>query len=221
MRLAACLAFLLFALPAPAEAQGLMRLYRMAYGISGYYGNGGHSTDIAFPGATTGSDMEHEYIRLTTRNGYFVSRNFLLGVEFNWDQAGGELRPDPNPDGYRLETYERRIFIGPLLRWYQPMTPRWFLYPEFSFGYTHYLEESEEFSLTANALPTTTTARGFGVNAGAGIGYFLTRHVVFDAALRYMHAWRSGEYEVPASPDREVDMTEHDIQLFFGFQLLI
>lgn len=221
MRLAAFLAVLLLTLPALTQAQGMMRFYRMAYSISGYYSTGGHSTDIDFPAGTSGSDMDRERIRLATRNGFFVSRNFLLGVEFNWDHASGDLQPDPNPDGARLETYERRIFIGPLLRWYQPMTPRWFIAPEFSIGYTHFLEERENYSLNMTNLPETTSSRGFGLNAGAGIGYFLTRHLVFDAALRYTHAWRSGTYEVPASPDRDVEMTEHDIQLFFGFQLLI
>ncbi len=221
MRLAACLAVLLLTLPALSQAQGTMRFYRMAYSIGGFYSNGGHSTDIAFPAGGSGSDVETETIRLATRNGYFVTRNFLLGVELNWEQGSSESRPDPNPNGERVESYARRMFIGPLLRWYQMMTPRWFLAPEISFGYSHYLGESEAYSLMTTDLPVSTTARGFGVNAGAGIGYFLSRHVVFDAALRYMHAWRSGEYEVPASPDRDVDMTEHDIQLFFGFQLLI
>ncbi len=221
MRTAACLALLLFAFPALSQSQGMMRFYRMAYGISGYYSNGSTSTTIAFPAAVSGTDMDHEVIRLATRNGYFVTRNFMIGVEFNWEQGSGELRPDPNPDGYRMESYERRLFLGPIFRYYQSMTHRWFLYPEVSFGYSHYLAESEESSLTITTLPSTITGRGFAVHAGAGVGYFLTRHVIFDVSLRYMRAWRDGEYEVPASPDRDIDMDEYDIQLLFGFQLLI
>jgi hypothetical protein len=221
MRTAAFLILLLVAVPALTQAQGLMRFYRMAYGISGFYSNGSSTLDIGFPAGTTGSEVNQESIRLSTRLGHFFSRNFVMGIEFNWEQGSSEVLPDPNPIGYRLETYDRRLFLGPLFRWYQPMTHRWFLYPEVSVGYSHYLGETQENSLTANVLPSTTTARGIAVNAGAGVGYFLTRNVVFDASLRYMRAWRTGEYEVPGQPDVDVDITEYDIQLYFGLQLLI
>ncbi|MCB2203829.1 outer membrane beta-barrel protein [bacterium] len=221
MRTAACIALLLLSLPAFAQSQGMMRFYRMAYSVSGFYSNGGSNTDISQQVGKSGSEWDSEQIQLSTRNGYFAARSFLVGVELNWRQNSGELRPSPNPDAYRMESHERRLFIGPLFRWYQLLTHRWYLYPEVSVGYSHYYGETEESSRTLTQLPASTSARGVAVHAGAGIGYFMTRHLVFDASLRYMRAWRTGEYEVPALPDRDVTMDEYDIELLFGFQVMI
>lgn len=222
MRTFASFLLLFICLTAFASAQGMMRFYRMSYGVSGWYSNGSADLDISQSGSRTPlTDIDREHLWISTRNGFFIARNLLLGVEFNWTQSSSTGRPEPNPTGFRSEVFERRLFFGPLLRWYQPMSVRWFVYPEISAGYSHFLHEQEETDIINITLPATISARGFALHAGAGMGYFLTRHVVFDATLRYMHAWRDGDYEVPGLQDRDTDMTEYDIQLLLGFQILI
>ncbi|MBN1446950.1 MAG: outer membrane beta-barrel protein [Bacteroidetes bacterium] len=223
MRLLAFLTLLFVCFTTVVPAQRMMRNYRMAYSLSGFYSTGSSETNIAqYSGSGTfGSNVDRETFRLATRDGYFFTRNLLVGIELGWEQTSSEARPDPNPSGARLESFERRLFIGPLLRWYQPMNVRWFLYPELSFGYSHSLDELEESDVNSGSFPTSTDARGFALHAGVGVGYFLTRYVVFDASVRYMRAWRDGIYEIPTLPDRDVDMNEYDVQLLVGFQLLI
>jgi opacity protein-like surface antigen len=218
MRTVAILALFIF-LPTIAMSQGLMRFYRMTYGISGFYQTGSSNTDIDFTTGTAGTEVKRDVVRIASRNGFFLSRNFVMGVEFNWEQTTGDSRPVPNLIGYRSESFERRLFLGPLIRLYQPMSMRWFLYPEISFGYSQYLSETEESSIEVNNLPQTVTARGFAFHAGAGFGYLLTRNIVFDISARYMRAWRFGEYDVPGSLDVNVNMKEYDVQLLVGFQL--
>ena len=223
MRALAILALVFVCFTTAAQAQSLMRYYRMAYGLSGSWSTGSAQTDITQTSGTGtfGTDVDRETFRVSTRNGHFFTRNLLIGLDVTWEQTSTEARPTPNPAGARTEMFERRLFIGPLIRWYQPMNVRWFLYPELSFGYSHYGNEVEESDASSAALPVSINARGFGVHAGAGVGYFLTRHVVFDASVRYMHAWRDGTYEIPGFPDRTVDMREYDVQFLVGFQLLI
>jgi len=222
MRILASFLLLFCFLTTTASAQGMMRFYRTAYGVSTWYSNGSADLDISQSGVSAPlTDIERESVHIATRNGYFVTRNLLLGIEFSWMQSSSTGRPDPNPTGFRSELFERRLFIGPLLRWYQPMNVRLFVYPELSVGYSHYLHEKEETDIVNITLPASISARGVAVHAGAGMGYFLTRHVIFDATLRFMHAWRDGDYEVPGLQDRDVDMTEYDIQLLLGFQLLL
>lgn len=222
MRIFASLLLLFVCLTSFASAQGMMRFYRTSFGVSGWYSIGGSDLDISQSGSGTQlTDIDRETLHISSRNGFFFTRNLLLGAELTWSQRISTGRPEPNPTGFRSEVFERRLFIGPLLRWYQPMNVRWFVYPELSVGYSHYLHEQEETDIINFNLPATTSARGVAVHGGAGMGYFLTRHVVFDATLRYMHAWRDGEYEVPGMQDRDVDMTEYDIQLLLGLQILI
>jgi opacity protein-like surface antigen len=223
MRTLAFLTLLFVCFSTVLPAQRMMRYYRMAYSVSGFYSTGSAETNIAqYSGSGTfGTNTDRETFRLSTRDGYFFSRNLLIGVDLTWEQTSSEARPNPNPIGARTEAFERRLFLGPLIRWYQPMNMRWFIYPEVSFGYSHYSSDIEETDVTSGALPVSTTARGIALHAGAGIGYFLTRYVVFDAGVRYMRAWREGVYEIPSLPDRDMDMNEYDVQLLIGFQLLI
>jgi len=220
MRSAVLLALLLL-MPAISSSQGFMRFYRMTYGLSGFYLTGSSDTDIDFVTGREGAVMDRDVFRVSSRNGFFVTRNFVIGAEVNWEQVLEDSRPDPNPGGNSVEGFERRVFIGPLFRLYQMMTMRWYLYPEVSLGYTHFVSEIQETGLNLGNLPRTITARGFAVNAGAGFGYLLTRNVIFDVSARYMRAWRDGEYEVPGTADVDVDMTEWDLQLLVGFQLLM
>ncbi len=221
MRAAAFILSILFLLPGSLSAQGMMRMYRMMYSVSGSFSSGQNDTDIKGVGAPSGTEFDYETVRIATRNGYFVSRNVVLGLELSWDQTRGESRPKPNPRNERYKQYERSLFVGPLLRWYQPLSVRWFAYPEVSLGYRHYLGESEASSSTVTTLPVTTTARGFGINAGAGLGYFLSRNVVLDASLRYSYGWLSGSYQTSGQPDLDVDMKGSEIGILFGLQLLM
>ncbi len=211
----------LLCLPAALGAQSMMRMYRMMYSISGSYTSGSNGTDIKFGTGTSGADMDYETVRIASRNGYFVSRNVLLGLELSWDQTRGENNPQPNPSNYRFKQFERQLFIGPLFRWYQPMSVRWFVYPEIAAGYRHYLGETEESGSMITTLPETTTARGVGVNAGLGIGYFVSRNVVLDATVRYSHHWLNGSYEIPGQPDIDAEITGGEIGILFGLQLLM
>lgn len=220
MRSLVILVTTLLMLPAAMQGQSLMRLYRMVYSIGGFYSSGSTNTDLKMPSGTVGNDFEHETVQLATRNGYFVSRNFVIGLEFNWQQARGETRPDPNPGSNRAIQFDRDLFVGPLFRWYQPLTVRWFVYPEISLGYQHYLGEFEESSSSFSTLPATTTARGFGLNAGVGIGYFLSRNVVLDGTLRYSHHWLTGDYTVPGQPDFDVDISGGAVDVLFGIQFM-
>jgi opacity protein-like surface antigen len=210
----------LLLLPAAMHGQSLMRMYRMVYSIGGSYSSGTTNTDLKLPSGTVGSDYEHETVQLATRNGYFVSRNFVLGMEFNWQQGRGETRPNPNPGSNRAIQFDRELFVGPLFRWYQPMTVRWFIYPEVSLGYQHFLGEYEESSSTNITLPATTTARGFGLNAGVGLGYFLSRNVVLDATVRYSRRWLTGEFQVPGQADFDVEISGGAVELLFGIQFM-
>jgi opacity protein-like surface antigen len=215
------LAFSLLCLPAALGAQSMMRMYRMMYSISGSYASGSSGTDIKFEDGTSGTDIDHETVRIASRNGYFVSRNVAMGLELSWEQTRGESNPTPNTANYRFEQFERHLFIGPLFRWYLPMTVRWFLYPEIAAGYRHYLGESEVSSSSITPLPVTTTARGVGVNAGLGVGYFLSRNVALDVTARYSHHWLSGSYERPGQPDIDAEITGGEIGILFGLQLLM
>lgn len=212
---------LLFFLPVITSSQGFMRFYRMTYGISGLYLSGSTDTDIDFSNGSDGMITDREVFRLATRSGFFVHRQFVIGAELGWEQVLSESSPDPNPGGNTVEGFERRVFIGPLFRWYQPVTMRWFLYPELSLGYSHLVSETEQSGIQMRNIQQTVTARGFALNAGAGFGYLVSRNLVFDISARYMRAWRDGEYEVPGSPDVDVDMTEWDLQLLVGLQLLM
>lgn len=203
------------------SAQGMMRMYRTMYSISGSYSSGNTTTDIKGPAGTIGSELSHEAVRLATRNGYFISRNLALGFEFNWEQGRSDSRPDPNPTSYRFKQFDRHLFVGPLLRYYQPLSVRWFTFPELSVGYRHYMGEMEENSSMLSTLPATTYARGVGINAGAGIGYYLSRNIVLDATLRYSYNWLSGSYQIPGQQDLDINMQGGEIGILFGLQLLM
>ncbi len=220
MRTAFILALTLFIFPAMLSAQGMMRMYRSMYSVSGSYSSGNSATNIRSVGSID-AEQSHEFVRLSTRNGYFISRNVALGFEFFWDQGKTETRPDPNPTSYRYKQFDRDLFIGPLLRVYQPLSVRWFTYPELSVGYRHYLGEMEENSSLLNTLPTTIAARGIGINAGAGIGYYISRNIVLDATLRYSYNWLRGSYQIPGQQDLNVDMQGGEIGILFGLQLLM
>lgn len=220
MRSLAILVAAILLLPLAAPGQSLMRLYRMAYSIGGSYSNGSTDTELKTVGGTSRSEIRQETVRLSMRNAYFVTRNAALGLELSWEQGRGESRPEPNPINYREIVFDRTLYAGPLFRWYQPITFRWFLSPEVSVGYLHYLGEYEESSAVTSVLPATTSARGVGLRAGAGIGYFLTRNVVVDLSIRYSHGWVSGEYQVPGQADLDIDISGGEIGGLFGFQFL-
>ncbi|MBE0644065.1 MAG: outer membrane beta-barrel protein [Bacteroidetes bacterium] len=203
------------------SAQGMLRMYRMMYSVGGSFSSGQNDLDIKGTTGSTGSELDHETVRLSTRNGYFISRNVVFGFEFTWDQTRGESRPKPNPTNARYKNYDRNLFVGPLLRWYLPLSMRWFTYPEISVGYRHYLGESEASSSTVSTLPVTISARGFGANAGLGLGYFISRNVVLDASLRYSYNWHTGSYEIPGQPDLDVDFHGSEIGILLGLELLM
>lgn len=215
----AAVALLLF--PAVSSGQGMMRLYRAMYSVSGSYSSGRTDTDLKFPAATAGTEFSYESIQLATRSGAFVTRSLLIGVEFDWYSRRGEIKPSPNPSNQRARQFDRELFLGPLLRWYQPMTVRWFVYPEVAVGYQHALGEFEESNVMSSTLPATTTASGVGVFAGAGLGYFLTRNLVLDATLRYSHRWLEGSHEVAGQPDIDAEISGGDVSVLVGFQLLM
>lgn len=221
MRTVFFLAISFIILPSVLTGQSMMRMYRTMYSISGSYSSGHTNTDIKAPNGTIGADMDHETIRLSTRNGYFVARNVAVGFELNWDQQRNETTPQPNPTNYRVKQFDRNFFVGPLLRWCQPVSVRWFMYPEVSLGYRHYLGESEESGLALSTMPVTTSARGLGINVGAGIGYFLSRNIVLDATLRYSYNWLTGRYEVPGQPDIDAEIQGGEIGILFGLQLMM
>ena len=214
-------AIVLLLLPVVSSGQGMMRLYRVMYSVSGSYSSGRTDTDLKFPVATAGSEFSHETVQIATRNGAFVSRNLLLGVEFDWRSSWGESKPAPNPSNQRIRQFDRELFLGPLVRWYQPMSVRWFVYPELAVGYQHALGEYEETSSTTSTLPATTSVRGVGLSAGAGLGYFLTRNIVLDATVRYSHRWLQGSYYVAGQPDVDAEITGGSINLIVGLQLLL
>ena len=220
MRSLVILAAAILLLPLASPAQSLMRLYRMAYSISGSYSNGSNDTELKFATGVSKNEYRHETVRLSMRNAYFLTRNAALGLEFSWEQGRGESRPEPNPTNYREIVFDRTLYAGPLFRWYQPVTFRWFLYPEVSVGYLHYLGEYEESSAVTSTLPATTSARGVGVRAGAGIGYFLSRNVVVDLSIRYSHGWVDGHYQIPGEADQDIEISGGEIGGLFGFQFL-
>jgi hypothetical protein len=220
MRIPVILVVILLFVPAAMQGQSLMRLYRMMYSVSGSYSSGQTDTDLKYTAGPAGSEYDHETIMLSTRNGYFVSRSVVLGFEFDWQQGKGEVRPRPNPTNARYRQFDRDFFFGPLFRWYQPMSVRWFVYPEVSVGYHHYLGEFEESSSSLTTLQTTTYARGVGINAGAGLGYFLSRNLVLDATIRYSHRWLGGGYQVPGQPDVDVEISGGEIGLLLGLQFI-
>ena len=211
----------IFLLPLSSPGQGMMRLYRMMYSVGGSYSTGSTDTDLKYPGAAAGTQFDHETAELSLRGGAFVTRNLVLCIEFDWQSSWGESRPQPNPSNLRVKQFDRELFLGPMLRWYIPMTVRWFVYPEASVGYHHYLGEYQESSSSISTLPATTSARGVGVHAGLGAGYFLTRNIVLDATVRYGHRWLNGSYEVSGQPDIDAEIRGGDIGLLVGFQLLM
>lgn len=208
-------------LPASLSAQSLMRMYRMSYSISGMYATGGTKTDVAFTNGTTGTALDYERVRLSTRNGYFISRNVMFGAELTWNYRRDDSRPRPNANNYKYTESQRDIFVGPLIRWYQPVSMRWFVAPELSVGYRHYLGEVEESSMNFAPLQSTNSAQGFGLNGGIGVGYFLSRHLVLDVAVRYSHHWLSGSHEIPGQPDFDLDHSGGEVGMLLGFQLLM
>lgn len=207
-------------LPAALGAQNMMRMYRMSYSVSGMYASGASTTDIAFTGGTTGTKVDNESVRLSTRNGYFISRNVVFGAEVSWQSERDESQPRPNPANYRYTEAQRDIFIGPLIRWYQPVSMRWFVAPELSVGYRHYRGTAEESGVNIDPLQRSNNAHGVGLNGGIGMGYFLSRHLVLDIAVRYSHHWLSGSHEIPGQPDFDLDRSGGEIGILLGFQLL-
>ncbi len=205
-----------------AYSQSMMRMYRSVYSIAGFYGNSSSASDIdqGF-GVRTGGDTDNEVLRFSTRDGYFIARQLALGVEFMWEQHATSYTPDPNPINFRSQNRERRLFVGPWVRWYIPASVRWYAALELSAGYVHAFTEKEE-STSSYILPrVTTSANGYGVNAGIGMGYFLSRGITLDATARYGAGWLNGDYMVPGSPDRDLDMDFGEVSFLLGVQLLL
>ncbi len=203
-------------------SQSMMRMYRSVYSVAGYYGSSSSSMDIdQGSGVRMGGTTDSDVMRISTRDGYFILRHLALGGEFSWEHRSTSYQPDPNPINFRSRQYARRLFAGPWLRWYVPASMRWYTALELSFGYVHEAGETEE-STAAYVLPrTTTSANGFGVNAGLGMGYLVGRNVTLDLTARYGAGWLSGEYHIPGNPDLSLDMDFGEISFLLGIQLLM
>jgi len=205
-----------------ASGQSMVRMYRSLYSIAGYYGSGHSSATIdQGAGSQIGGTSESDVLRFSTRDGYFLYRNLALGGEFSWDHQTSSYKPDPNPINYRSQSRDRRLFIGPWVRWYVPTSVRWYAALEFSAGYVHMLGEKEE-STSSYILPrTTTTANGYGLNAGVGMGYFLSRGIALDFTARYGAGWLNGTYMTPGNADRGVELDYGEATFLLGVQLLL
>lgn len=203
------------------QAQSLMRTYRFIYSAAGYYGYSTNNSDVALgAGATAGSKVDREVLRFTTRDGYFVIPHLAVGGELFWDQTSTRSVPDPNPLNYRNCVEERRLFVGPWVRWYTPASLRWYAAAELSLGYW-YARSSAEESSAAFVLPRTLTIeRGFGGNAGIAVGHMVTRNIGLDLTARYSMGWLQGEQMVAGSPDYDTETDFAEFSLLFGIQML-
>jgi hypothetical protein len=205
-----------------AVGQSMMRMYRSVYSVAGFYSNGRNSVDIdQGAGIRAMGISDHEKVRLSSRNGYFLYRHLAFGGEISWEQESMHQRPDPNPLNFRAQSRDRRLFIGPWVRWYVPASVRWYTALEMSAGYVHARGEQDE-STSAYILPrSSTSANGFGLNAGFSMGYFLSRGVALDATMRYSAGWLEGVHAVAGSPDRDLSMEYHEFVLLLGVQFML
>ena len=205
-----------------ASGQSMVRMYRSIYSIAGYYGSGNSTATIdQGAGSQLGGTSDSDVLRFSTRDGYFLYRNLALGGEFSWEHQSSSYQPDPNPINYRSESRDRRLFVGPWVRWYVPTSVRWYAALEASAGYVHTLGEKEE-STSSYILPkTTTSANGIGVNVGAGMGYFLSRGIALDITARYGAGWLNGKYRTPGNADLDVELDYGEVSFLLGVQLLL
>jgi len=196
-------------------------MYRYVYSVAGFYEYGRDATDIAqVGGASFGSSINREVLRLSTRNAYFVMRDLAFGAELGWDQAWSETTPAPNPLNSRTTALDRRIFIGPWVRWYMPVGMRWYTALEASVGYAHSAVESEQ-STSVLVLPRNRiSAHGIGGKAGLAFGYLLGRSIALDLTARYNIGYLEGTLTVPGMANRDVTIDTHEFSMLGGIQLL-
>jgi hypothetical protein len=201
-----------------ATAQPLFHRSRGVASVSGFFTSGTATETIGYTGGDVRAVTDQHMLLISGRGGYFVTPDIALGAEAFWRIDDEMTTPDPNPTYLRTSSEGRTLFLGPWVRWYYPLSVRWVMFPEMSLGYTYQVQDSEASSSSAAAHVRTLTD-GFGLNAGIGLGYFITRAFAVDLTLRYSGAWTSGRYEQIGQPDAPASVSSNGIQALLGFEI--
>ncbi len=150
--------------------------------------------------------------QINFRAGYFVLDRLPVGVSVNTLRSNSRDQFNRNQETFT---------VGPWARYYLDADAA-SLYPELSFFYTRYLEQSE---LAANNQPIINQileADGVGFGLGLGFAYTVLDLMVFDVGLHYNQFFLDGRLDDRIeSTSSERGFSRTQITFTFGFNVLI
>jgi opacity protein-like surface antigen len=182
--------------------------------VAGFSGSIGRNDERISPRDATDLDVRTKGFRYVagTRNGYFLARHFVVGLDFQLSVTSTTTTARTGRDTIEFRNYEERLFIGPWLRYYFPISNAWALFPEFSWGFQNRYRTEEVAAGGENEDRTS----GLSFNIGFGFTYFLSRNVGFDVTGRYSRGRLRGRFT-----DLRANNDLSDIGLLIGFQVYL
>jgi opacity protein-like surface antigen len=183
--------------------------------VAGFAGSIGRTDDRVRPhdGRELGILTDGFRFTVNSRNGYFLARRFLVGLDFQLTVTSATTNARSGGQQYEISDYEERLFVGPWLRYYVPMSNAWAFFPEFSWG----LQRAYRSQQAAPNVPAEEDrSSGLSFNLGVGFTHFFTRNIAFDATGRYSRGRLRGSFGgVRAGSDVS------DIAILIGFQVYL
>lgn len=180
--------------PGPLADETFIPLQRGSW-IAGFSGSIGRAEETISPRDATDLAVRTSGFRwlASTRNGYFLRKRFVIGLDFQLSVTNTTTSVTTGGNTLAVSSYDERLFLGPWLRYYIPISEAWAIFPEFSWGFlTRY--HREDTSATPVPEDEEDRSSGLSFNLGFGFTYFLSRHVGFDVTGRYSRGKLRGRY---------------------------
>ena len=184
---------------------------------TGLSGSIGRSDEALTARDTSGIDARTRGFRylVSIRTGYFLVQRFVVGLDFQLSVTSSTTQLSSAGASLAIDNYEERLFLGPWLRYYIPVSSAWAVFPEFSWGFQNRYR-TQDSDTSAPGVDAEDRSSGLGFNLGFGFTYFLTRNVAFDVTGRYSRGRLRGRFtNIGASNDLS------DVGVLVGFQIYL